>query len=114
MPFYKSLSCCATSILLAFGAATAVHAADEPTSQPKQSGSTGAYLSDSAITAKVKAALISNKLTGISVTTEMGVVSLSGSVASEQLRQQITQIASGIDGVRGVDYTGLSVAKMGS
>jgi osmotically-inducible protein OsmY len=52
---------------------------------------------------------MSKKLTGITVTTELGVVSLSGSVATETIRQQATQIAAAIDGVRGVEYAGLSV-----
>lgn len=117
MSLYKSLSRFTTIVaLIACGTATTLYAADEAINQPGQPGQTGgagAYLSDSAITAKVKTALISNKLSGISVTTELGVVALSGFVKSEELRQQATKIASNVDGVRGVDYTGLSI-KMGS
>ncbi|MFZ2629232.1 MAG: BON domain-containing protein [Rugosibacter sp.] len=117
MPLHKSVSHIGitTSILLALGSATAAYAADEPVDEPMRSGDTGVdtgvYLSDSAITVKVKAALISNKLSGISVTTNRGVVALSGSVAMEELRQQATKIASSIDGVKGVNIAGLSVEK---
>lgn len=117
MPLPKSLSHIGitASILLVLGSAIA-YAADESSKEPMRSGGTGtgAYPSDSAITAKVKAAFISNKLSGISVTTDLGVVDLSGSVATEELRQQATRIASGVDGVRGVDYAGLSIEKKGS
>ncbi|CAG4882388.1 exported protein of unknown function [Georgfuchsia toluolica] len=118
MPLPKSLSHIGitASILLALGSVTAAYAADEPSNEPMRSGGTGtgAYPSDSAITAKVKAAFISNKLSGISVTADLGVVDLSGSVATEELRQQATRIASSVDGVRGVDYAGLSIEKKGS
>jgi hyperosmotically inducible protein len=104
----------AMPILLALGtSSTIVQAADEVAGQSSQTSSAGAYLTDSAITTKVKAALISNKLTGISVKTDLGVVALSGSVATEDLRQKVTKIVASVDGVRGVDYTDLSI-KLGS
>ena len=114
MPLNKTLTRFALPVLVALGTSSSmVLAADQPTTPPNETGGATAYISDTAITTKVKSALISNKLTGISVTTELGVVALSGSVASEELRQRATKIASSIDGVRGVDYAGLSV-KMGS
>jgi hyperosmotically inducible protein len=82
--------------------------ADKPATPPAGS-ETGAYLTDSAVTAKVKAALLSNKLTGISVTTDLGVVALAGTVPSEEIRQKATRIVAAIDGVRGVDYSGLLI-----
>jgi hyperosmotically inducible periplasmic protein len=113
MSLYKSLSRFTAIALIGCGSVSAVYAATEAAAPPSESSAAGAYVNDSAITAKVKAALISSKLTGISVTTQLGVVSLSGSVASDEVRQQATKIASSTEGVRGVDYAGLSV-KSGS
>lgn len=112
MSLRKSLSRFAAIAIVGCTSISAAYAANENTTQPAQSsesGNAGSYVADSTITAKVKTALMSKKLTGITVTTELGVVSLSGSVATETIRQQATQIAAAIDGVRGVEYAGLSV-----
>ena len=65
----------------------------------------GKYVDDSVITAKVKAKLVAEeKLKGfdISVETDHGRVLLSGFVNSPQLRTRALQIASSVEGVRGV------------
>lgn len=109
MTIAKSIYSLAAASLIACGT-IASYAADTPSEPP---GSAKAYLSDATITAKVKSALLTNKLTGITVNTDLGVVSLSGTVASEEVRQQVTKIAAAVDGVRGVDYGNLSI-KAGS
>jgi osmotically-inducible protein OsmY len=60
---------------------------------------------DTAITAKVKAALISEpglKSTDINVNTKEATVTLSGTVASNDLRDRAKQIASSTSGVKNV------------
>jgi hyperosmotically inducible protein len=60
---------------------------------------------DTAITAKVKAALISEpglKSTDINVDTKEATVTLSGTVASNDLRDRAKQIASSTSGVKNV------------
>jgi len=63
---------------------------------------------DTAITAKVKAALIAEpglKSTDINVDTKEATVTLSGTVASNELRDKAKQIASSTNGVKNVvDY----------
>ncbi len=71
-------------------------------------GSTGVKetFSDSAITAKIKTKLAEGhfgSLTDISVTTNNGVVTLSGSVPSEQARQRALDAARSSDGVMRVE-----------
>ncbi len=65
----------------------------------------GVVLDDAAVTAKVKTALvIAPDLKGlaINVDTLRNVVTLSGTVASEGLRQQAETMAKGVDGVKDV------------
>jgi len=60
---------------------------------------------DTAITAKVKAALIAEpglKSTDINVDTKEATVTLSGTVASNELRDKAKQIASSTNGVKNV------------
>jgi hyperosmotically inducible protein len=60
---------------------------------------------DTAITAKVKAALIAEpglKSTAIDVDTKEATVTLSGTVASNELRDRAKQIASSTNGVKNV------------
>lgn len=71
-------------------------------------GSTGVKqtFSDSALTAKIKAKLAEDHMssfTDVSVTTNNGVVTLTGSVPSEQARVQALQAARGADGVMRVE-----------
>ncbi len=71
-------------------------------------GSTGMKetFSDSAITAKIKSKLAEEhfgSLTDVSVTTNNGVVTLSGSVPSEQARARVLDAARSSDGVMRVE-----------
>ena len=81
-------------------AATAVAADAE-----RKLESAGAAVDDAAVTTKVKSALImAPDLQGLSieVETSSNVVTLSGTVASDSLRQQAEQLAKGVDGVKDV------------
>lgn len=63
------------------------------------------YMGDSAITAKVKSALVDDKAiksTDISVTTTSGVVTLSGFVASQSEAEQAVAAATKVEGVKSV------------
>lgn len=67
--------------------------------------STGAFIDDSAITAKVKGAFVQDDLVkamDVKVDTYNGTVQLSGFVESEAQRTRAEQIARGIAGVRDV------------
>jgi len=73
------------------------------------SGSTtqkaGAYVDDSVITAKVKAAFVEDQQVSalkIKVTTKQGVVTLAGSVPTAEAGQHALQLAAAIDGVKDV------------
>lgn len=66
---------------------------------------TGEYVDDTAITTKVKAALLGDpdvKGTAVNVDTYRGVVQLSGFVASESEKQKATQKAAEVAGVTSV------------
>lgn len=66
---------------------------------------TGEYVDDSAITTKVKSAMLGSsglKSTDIHVETFRGVVQLSGFVDSEAQRDQAVRVAQGVDGVKSV------------
>lgn len=65
----------------------------------------GNFMDDSAITAKVKAALLDHdniKSTDISVETEKSVVTLSGFVASQEQAEAAVKTAKGVEGVSSV------------
>ncbi len=65
----------------------------------------GNFMDDSAITAKVKAALVDDekiKSTDISVKTEKKVVTLSGFVESQAQAEQAVSVAKGVEGVSSV------------
>lgn len=65
----------------------------------------GNFMDDSAITAKVKAALVGDdaiKSTDISVKTEHNVVMLSGFVTSQAQAEQAVKLAKGVEGVTSV------------
>lgn len=67
--------------------------------------STGQYLDDSAITTKVKSALVQEpglKSTQISVETYKGVVQLSGFVSSSAMAARATELTRKVPGVRDV------------
>jgi hyperosmotically inducible protein len=66
---------------------------------------TGAYIDDSAITAKVKAEFVESKAvdaSSISVETLNGTVMLSGFAKSETERSTAGKIAKGVEGVKAV------------
>lgn len=68
--------------------------------------STGAYLDDSAITAKVKSAFMTDRevsALNIKVETNSGVVQLSGFASSRQEIDQAIKLARGIQGVKSVE-----------
>ncbi len=68
--------------------------------------STGQYFDDSAITLKVKTALLNAGVTTfarVSVSTHKGVVDLSGSVSTGQAAELAGTTAQGISGVKQVD-----------
>lgn len=87
-------------------AAPAVHAADSAGSTtPKTAQKAGAYIDDSVITAKVKAALVEDKQVSamkIKVITKDGVVTLKGAVPNAEVGQHALQLAAGIEGVKDV------------
>jgi len=67
---------------------------------------TGEYLDDAAITAKIKAEILSDpllKVAEISVTTVKGVVKLSGVVDSQQSIDRVMEIARSVKNVRSVE-----------
>jgi len=66
---------------------------------------TGEFFDSSLITARVKARLIDDRITGgfrIKVSTHKGVVSLSGIVNSMSEKDQASLIANGVNGVKGI------------
>lgn len=66
----------------------------------------GGFMDDSAITAKVKAALVDHdaiKSTDISVKTDNKVVTLSGTVDNQSQSDQAASLAKGVEGVSSVD-----------
>ena len=67
--------------------------------------STGEFVDDSAITAKVKTALLDDKFTRgleVHVETFKGAVELSGFVTTESDKQKAAEVASSVNGVRSV------------
>ena len=75
-------------------------------SMERQGEKTGQALDDAAITTKVKAAIFAEpslKTLQISVDTVQGVVSLTGSVDSQEERNRAKALASAVDGVKVVE-----------
>jgi hyperosmotically inducible protein len=79
----------------------------EPTAQTQQAVKrAGETVVDSAITAKVKTALLADpevKGLAVDVDTHDGVVALKGRVASRALADRAAELARGIDGVKSVE-----------
>jgi osmotically-inducible protein OsmY len=76
--------------------------------------STGAAVSDTSLTTKVKSSLLADSMVGalaIDVDTTEGVVSLNGITTSEQERQRAIQVAQSVEGVRRVDARNLVVRR---
>lgn len=68
--------------------------------------------SDAWITTKIKSEFATTKgvsATDISVSTAAGVVTLSGSVASDQEKAKAVRVAGAVKGVKSVDASGLTV-----
>ena len=100
----KVLSRVLAASLLSLASIAVVHAADTATAMPPTSASAG-QADDATITAKVKAALSEDKqlsATKISVTSEQGVVRISGAVPSAEVGQRALELAAGVKGVRDV------------
>ena len=64
--------------------------------------SAGPALNDAAITTRIKAKLLADKITGTTVDTTDGVVSLTGAVASDEQRAVAEKHARETDGVKSV------------
>lgn len=80
---------------------TAAHAAGDDT--PKQT--VGEYASDTAITAKVKAAFVADKSLSaldVAVETTDGVVTLTGTVGTDTEADQAARVARDVEGVKQV------------
>lgn len=78
---------------------------DAPDSAP-HSNSVGAAVTDTAITAKVKAKLLDDKRlkdSHVSVTTTNGVVALSGAAPTSTAKDAAGEVAQSVDGVKSVD-----------
>jgi|SRR5579863_3816962 len=89
-----------------FWAATIAAAALVGCAATSQHESTGQSFDDATVTSKVKAGFIEDPLTkgrDISVTTEHGVVHLSGFVDSKEQRDEAVRVARAVSGVRSVD-----------
>lgn len=94
------LKAIALGLAVAFGTAQFAGCASQPTSR-----STGRYIDDAAITAKVKRALAASPdvtALDVNVTTYRGVVQLSGFVDNASQVQKAEQLARNIDGVKDV------------
>jgi hyperosmotically inducible periplasmic protein len=95
----------AASLAFALGAGLAYGAGDAAAPQARSDG-VGAALSDTAITAKVKAKTIGEpgfERSHIHVTTTNGVVTLEGSASSARAKSAAEAAAKSVDGVKSVD-----------
>jgi hyperosmotically inducible protein len=88
---------------------TAATNAATPTTAPgaanSATGAPSAYADDAMITTMVKTALVEDKQVQalkISVTTEQGVVKMSGTVPSVEVGKRALQLAAGVQGVKDV------------
>ena len=91
----------ATAIFTATVAFTVVGCSSSPTKE-----STGEYIDDAAITAKVKTALAGDPRTKahqVNVETREGVVQLSGFVDNSEAKSTAEELARSVDNVKSVD-----------
>jgi len=104
--------CSAISLITAaaFGIAQAAEPAPRR-SAPEAPVTQQSPSSDSGISERVNAALTANKITGVQIQTEQGVVTLAGTVASEEIRQKAARIAAAVDGVHVVDIASLKIKR---
>jgi len=102
----KTISTLVTAAFLtAAMAAPAVYAADASQGSASSTQKAGAYVDDSVITAKVKAAFVEDNQVSalkIKVTTKKGIVTLAGAVPNAEAGQHALQVAAAIDGVKDV------------
>lgn len=94
------------SLTAAFGFGTTATAFAEESAPQAHSDGLGAVISDTAITAKVKAKLMGEKhlkKSDITVTTTNGVVTLNGSASSSKSKTLAETETKSIDGVKSVD-----------
>lgn len=110
MTSYCRSSLCSAVIIagfvLALGAGAAQAATGDSTAPQAHSDSLGAAVTDTAITAKVKAKLMGDdrlKNSHISVTTTNGVVTLEGSASSSSAKSAAQAAAKSVEGVKSVD-----------
>ncbi len=100
----KVLSRVLAAALLSMASIATVHAADA-TSTTAPAAASSSQADDATITAKVKAALSEDKQLSaarINVSSEQGVVRISGAVPSAEVGQRALELAAGIKGVRDV------------
>ena len=115
MANHKILSSLLTAAMvsLASVAAVSAQAADQPTKQP---GAVSGYVDDATITTKVKAALLEDQQVqslSIGVTTEKGIVKLSGVVPSAEAGNRVMQLAARVPGIKNVDGSQLTLRPAG-
>lgn len=99
MKLFTTSRACASLLALSLVAALGA------CSKQGEQSTTGQYLDDATVTAKVKADLVKDdtvKATEIQVETTQGVVQLSGFVGSEEARQRAEAVAKSIEGVKSV------------
>lgn len=112
----KALLCVAASGLLLSGCAAVLvggGAAGGYTAAQHQEG-IGQYSSDTLITSKVKAKFLADinlKSYNISVATNQGVVTLTGTVPTARMRHQAIMIVQQTDGVKAVNVTNFKTMK---
>jgi hyperosmotically inducible protein len=107
----------AAGLAVGLGLSGAVLAATDAADATPHSDGIGAAISDTAITAKVKAAFLGDerlKNSDISVMTTNGVVTLSGSAASSSSRSTAATLARNVEGVKSVDVDLKTPAAEGS
>jgi hyperosmotically inducible protein len=94
-----------TSLIRVFAALAMVAMIAGCTSSSRTTESTGEYVDDAAITAKVKAAILAEpglKTLQIGVETYKDVVQLSGFVDNTQAKTRAGEVAAGVSGVKSV------------
>lgn len=102
--FKTSLKICALTVLCSSGLGLATLTTGCAATPTKES--TGEFVDDSTITAKVKAALMKNdvvKSSDVSVETFKGTVQLSGFVDNSAQKYTAAEVARGVKGVRDVE-----------
>ena len=107
----KTLSTLMLSIALGVGSFATAYAANSPSTVAAENSKSEQPGTDAWITTKVKSELLTTKgvpSTDISVTTNNGVVVLSGVVDSKAQVQQSIAVAKAIKGVRNVDSSALT------